>query len=1326
MTYSNSFFGIPDDDSRFNLPAAVDAYEWVMANPDTCRFVLSNALMDNVGRDIEYHRPVVDAAVGGFVSSTIAKAKTGISRSYVSKATTGDTGATEAAVVAIDVIAKAYTEQERRANTERQVRDSRGRFVVMNRKINPDMLKKPVDGSKRDGMGIPDIAATEETRRKFQNDYLQVSNALNDALRKEKVNPLASMVKATYADGSTREMLLDEANLHHSEIDDADTGLVQESDYMKGGSRIRQVQVTTDAPEGTAGPSFDVLAGMTNPRFADYVLGSARDASESDFASEWTRNGADDFRTNDQFWRRMSAASDLAATLAAPLSPEAALALKAGKWAGDLAPEAEKVIGPTARRSAYRYRGTEKKPDPIYQQSINALRRKHMGGNSPFPGRSAHEEMLNGENPGTPEYRPSRLVEKLQALLPDPQRYHLNRMSGTIPPSQGVLIDRKGAVVSEAIGYGEDWYLPFNLKNLSRLDGGEYVRTRAFGGPTTEDVYAGLTTNARAVSVVSHSGVFTIEFDDSFRGGRRYNDKAARMQDRYGKLLDAIKSKQVTLGQVPPDRLEEIKQEAAESYDPYRAPSEYKQKVRELLAREKDSPRLSNEREEQMRLSVLNDWVSSETDFRNYDDYLRNLAIKDPARYEEYSLDTQNAISGLRLDQRYEKERRDALAIYQQEMRPLDINGAGYYQALLALKDQFPYYIRAIHYTEGKGGRDYGYVKPNYIRPAGAYESYFDPTITGKGKISADQTNYQNYPRERNRAVVERFAASGMEEEDIGLPSGPPQPRPAGAPREAAKVDDLVARMRHVIGQKRFAQGIQGKQAAMSGLPIDDQDRKDMAAAYGWASLLFQNPGDLEAKLYEAGPDSPLYEKVKSDVDAALESGLFDPYAEAQEATTQSPSANAQAILGSYRGIEDGRRYAFPDLRDGQDRGYYDARIADFLVNSPGLRAANVRPDQDGAQIMNAIHAHATTLANAQRAHNRGVAPPGIPSEDEIKREAVAMMKIAQAVQMRKTAPAAQSAPPPAVRTGPFRSAPSEGAASAGAPGQSARGAERIAAIQGEIRSMTGMESVAREVDSLVNFAKVAARRAEMGKDVSDATKHLVFTGNPGTGKTTIAEKIAPIYYELGLVPEDKYYAPARSELVSDHVGGTAKAIDALFEKHHGGVILIDEAYALKNGERDTFGKEAVTAILVNAEKYRGDTVVILAGYPQQMGEFLKSDPGLESRFPTRIDFPDYDARALGQIAGEMIGQRDYSFAGGAKAMIRNAASQIAGKPNNGNARAVRNLVDAAIKAQANRIARMDSPSDEDYDSVTSDDVREAMVSIGLAPVMRAPRRKAA
>lgn len=1340
MTYTNSFFGVPDD-VRFNLPAAVDAYEWVMANPETCRFVLSKALMDNVPRDIEYHRPVVDAAVQGFVAETIAKAKTGISRTYVSKRDAGeDASLSEAAVVAIETISKAfYTEAERKANTEKQTRDNRGRFVVMNRKINPSLFKAPVDGKKREGLGIPDVSMSDETRRKFQNDYVQVSAVLRDALDKEQADPLRSMVKATYSDGTTREMLLDEANLIHSDIDDADTGLVQDSDYIKGGARIRQVQVLTDAPEGSAGPSFDVLSGMSNARFADYVIRGGRDLGGdpgSEFANAWNEEGKNDFRTNEQFWRRMSAASDLAATMAAPLSPEAAMALKAGAWAGQLAPEAEKVIGPAARKSAYRYRGTEKKPDPIYQQTINALRRKHSELNSPFPGRAAHDEMLNGENPGTPDYRPSKVVEKLQRLLPDPKRYHLNRMSGTIPPSQGIVIDRKGNVVSEAIGYGEDWYLPFNLRNLSKLDGGEYVRTRAFGGPTTEDIYTGLTTGARSLSVVSHSGTFTIEFDDSFRGGRRFNDKAARMQDRYGKLLDAIKSKQVTLGQIPPDRMEEIKNEAADIYDPYRAPAEYRGKVKELLSRERDTPRLSNDREEQIRQMVLNDWVNTNTEFRTYDDYLRGLGQKNPERYEEYSIDSKNAVDGLGLTRQYEAERRNALAIYQQEMKPLDINGAGYHQALLALKDQFPYYIRAIHYTEGKGGRDYGYVKPNYNRPAGAYESYFDDTITGKGKISADQTNYQNWSKRKDKDVRVSFNGTDVEDDEIGLPANRPSaPTPKGEPRAAAKVDDLVGQMRHLLDQQRFAMGIpaDNPNAGVAGKAIDPQVRADLATKFGWGGIFANNPDKLEERLYNEGPDSPFYAKVKADVDAAFAAGLFEPYTEsAQETDSPSMPMNVQAMLGSYRNIENGVRFPFSDLSESQDRGYYNARIEDFLVASPGLRAANIRSDMSDAQIMGAIYAHATTLANAQRAYNRGMAPAGAPKESEIAREATAMAKIAQAVQMRKTAPAvpsSPSAPEPTIaswRSGPFQSAPSEGAAPVAQTTIRPRAEDRIEAIRTNIKSMAGMEIVAGEVDQLINSAKVAAKRKEMGKPVPNATKHLVFTGNPGVGKTMIAEEIAPIYYELGLVPTDKYVAPKRSDMVADHVGGTAKKIDDIFAENHGGVIFIDEAYALKTGDRDLFGTEAVNAILVNADKYRDDTVVILAGYPQEMDEFLRSNPGLDSRFPTKINFPDYDAKALNQIAGQMLSEKDYTFDRGAQAMVRNAASQIAGKPRNGNARSVRNLVDDTIKAQESRLAQMDNPSDEDYDIIKVEDVRAAMVKRGLTPIMKAPSKKAA
>jgi stage V sporulation protein K len=1340
-TYTNEFFGIPADDTRFNLVAAVDAYEWVMAHPDEARFVVSKALFDHVPADIEYHRPIIDAAVESYVSKRIEDAKRGISRTFISKSEKGeDTSTSGTAVMVIDAISKAYTTTQRQQNVRLQTRGPQGRWTVMNRPIRPDVLEQMIPQTLAEQNGVPATRLTGETARRFQNDYREVGNILNDALRANGGNAQDMYVVATHENGTTERIPFVQAQAQQNDLTNASTGVARYSKYVgPGSSPVASVEVLNDPPN-TAGPAFDFLSGMSDPRFADHAIGTAQWASQnSDDIVNGLVGGAgvDDYRTNDQFWRRMGTASQIAAQVGGPyLPPAATFALQAGRWVGDLAPEAEKVIGPAARKSAYRYRGTEKKPSEIWQHSINGLRVKHEG--RPESGRMAHREMLTGHKPGTSEYQPSPLINAMNNLLPDPQRYHLNRKAGIIPPSQGIIIDRKGQVVTEAVGYGEDWYLPFNLKNLSKLDGGEYIRTRAFGGPTTEDVYAGLVSGARAVTVVSHSGVFTIEFDDTFRGGRRYNDKAGRMQQRYGSLLDAVKSKTVSMGTIPADRDEELKQKAAESYNPTTDTEDYEHTLRELRTEERQSPSLSVEQKEKIRQGLLNEYAT-EKGSPNWEAMLYKIRQTDPAKADEFAENSESAIRELGLERSYQKEYLDNISVYKEEIKPLDLNGKGYHQALLSLQDQFPYYIKEIHYAPAigsvnAGGKDYGYVKPKFTRPEGALAGYYDKTITGHGRVTADNTDYQNVgvmsqPEFNNPPNTPREFFAAPQGEDTAPPSTPRNraATPTSAPRPMAAVDDLADEIEFLRSQTHFASTIpaSNSNAALAGVPIDDTMRADLVQQNpDWAFLT--DPTVIE-QLYVAGPGSPYVTGMRAAVNTARQSGLFNampPRRPTAAGARQQVPTEINAVLAMTGAIQNGAMYDIREVPPNKDHRYYTSKIRDLLTHSRPLRDAGISEASANDAIVRAAADRANLLRQAQRAYNRG--EQHIIPEASIGNEALLMAQVAQAAKLRAAvqpdpAVAASMGIPPQA---PFVSAPSrEGAAQepAAAPVEDEEylREQRVADIQNQIHSMVGMGSVGTQVDHLVNFVKNKKRREDAGLKVSDGTRHLVFLGNPGTGKTTIAEKLAPIYYELGLTKKDTFYDPPRAALVSDHVGGTAKNIERAFEKAKGGVLFIDEAYALNGGKHDPYGQEATTAILVNAEKHKNDTVVILAGYPEEMAAFMKTNPGLESRFPTRLNFPNFSVKELETIAVRSLKDADYDLGRGTLPLLKSAAVKIHANPASGNARDIRNLFDKTLEAQATRLSKNPDPSVEELRQIKSEDVRMAMTALGNPP----PRR---
>lgn len=736
----------------FNHDAAYEVYNAIMECPDdeSAAFMTRAIVSDVMMRDIARHEEFLAKAHNEQLQKRAEEVKQVLAKQYLTKTMRGeDVSDIAKASHYLKELSKAdpYDFQRRSSNAQKQRRAANGRWVRESTNVSYSRKGKALHDSLFQRMyGVTPPAAhamNDRQKRAWQEAYQQISdligpyqdmdNAFVHLHRrgKQEVHPVANLASAIRPDFMPTA---------------ASVSVVGPPEFADGrphfaGFMGQQLGGPLDYAVGEVG--WD-KSGLNRKRLDRYA--TAREKPLPPHLAN--QPGA-------RLFNRLDAGSGLIRDTVGPiLPPKAQAALMAGQFVGQYGPEAQRVLGPTVRRTGYRYRGVERKPS---QDLINAFNRF----NAQNPNATAAQRINRLVEPVTDERgreHASPVIQYFRNRLPSADLNVLQVKSGHVPPSEGIILNKDGKVITQAVGYGDDWYMPFNLKNVGRMRGGSYIRTRTFGGPTTEDVYTALMSGAKSMTVVSHNGVFVMHFDENFKGGRRYNDKAARMVGRYAHLLDATKSGQVELDALDPSRRREIHDEALNNVRNPDDPKAVSNEEDRLIAAERVHPKLSEEQDAAIKEKVLDDYADTQNTetgvrisrnalkARVVNDYLKqypedvrgNPDFVQRAQTLRTSLDNDdNLIQALNLTPQLERLRRRTLAEQRRKLTPLSLNGQGYYYSMQALREQFPYYIRSVDWHEWQdpaNRSDSGYIKPNHLRPDRALAGWFDTSVNGYGK----------------------------------------------------------------------------------------------------------------------------------------------------------------------------------------------------------------------------------------------------------------------------------------------------------------------------------------------------------------------------------------------------------------------------------------------------------------------------------------------------------------------------------------------------------------------------------------------------------------
>jgi len=266
---------------------------------------------------------------------------------------------------------------------------------------------------------------------------------------------------------------------------------------------------------------------------------------------------------------------------------------------------------------------------------------------------------------------------------------------------------------------------------------------------------------------------------------------------------------------------------------------------------------------------------------------------------------------------------------------------------------------------------------------------------------------------------------------------------------------------------------------------------------------------------------------------------------------------------------------------------------------------------------------------------------------------------------------------------------------------------DNIDDLLADINNLVGLNALKKDLEKHINLVRVQKMREVHGLPQASTSLHMVFTGNPGTGKTTVARLLSKIYNDLGILSKGHMIETDRSGLVAEYIGHTALKVHAIVEKAIGGVLFIDEAYSLSQGGEKDFGREAIDTLIKLMEDHREELIIIVAGYPNEMKEFIDANPGMRSRFNKYINFEDYNELELKQIFELIVDDSGYILSENSKIKSLAVFKDLVDKKdkNFGNGRDVRNIFEKVISNQADRVAKIKSPSKKDLSLLIPEDL---------------------